>query len=133
MTPVGDDAVGATGELRVQVTEDMSADAYGNAGLPALATPAVVGGFERAAMAALAPYVASGERSVGSVVEITHRAPTPLGAEVAFAARVVSVSGREVWFELAARCGEQVIADGRHSRFVVDDARFAARLVAPNG
>lgn len=126
--PVDEGHVGAKGELTVEVEPSLSADAYGNAGLPALATPALVGLFERASMRALDGIMGEGERSVGSVVDIKHLAPTPLGAEVVVEATIASIAGREVWFELTARDPGGEIASGRHARFVVDDARFQAKL-----
>ena len=47
------DAIGATGSLTAEVQAEDSANAYGNEGLAVLATPALVGLIERAAMRAL--------------------------------------------------------------------------------
>jgi fluoroacetyl-CoA thioesterase len=128
--PLDAGAVGREGTIVAEVEDGHSAHAHGNTGLHALATPALVGLFERAAMASLDGVLAPDERSVGSVVEITHQAPTPLGVQVTVTARVTEVEGRQVWFELAAVDAQSTIAAGRHSRFVVDDARFQARLDA---
>ena len=77
--PVDEHLVGSEGVARVTVTSDTTADAYGNKGLDVFATPALVALFEQAAIAALAGRLDSGQGSVGSIVRVTHRAPTPSG------------------------------------------------------
>ena len=126
--PLDESAVGREGVVVTAVDGELTADRYGNPGLHVLATPALVALFERAAMRALEGVLEPGERSVGSVVDIAHVAPTPLGAEVTARARVAGVEGREAWFELEAEDGHEAIARGRHSRVVVDESRFERRL-----
>ncbi len=127
--PIDDGAVGREGEVVSRVGAELTADRYGNAGLAALATPALVGLFEQAAMRALDGVLAEGEGSVGRVVEVTHLAPTPAGSEVTARARLTAVEGREAWFELEAEDERETVARGRHSRIVVDRARFERLLV----
>jgi fluoroacetyl-CoA thioesterase len=122
--PIDEGAVGREGEVVARVDAELTADRYGNAGLAALATPALVGLFEQAAMRALDGVLSEAEGSVGSVVEITHLAPTPAGSEVTARARVTAVDGRAAWFELEAQDGLETVARGRHSRIVVEWARF---------
>jgi fluoroacetyl-CoA thioesterase len=127
--PVDQTAVGREGVIVARVDPELTADRYGNAGLAVLATPALVGLFEQAAMRALDGVLAEGEGSVGSVVEIAHLAPTPAGAEVTVRARLTEVDGRQVWFELEAEDERETVARGRHSRGIVEWARFE-RLLA---
>src|SRR4029077_11635408 len=100
--PVDKDLVGREGIAVVLVTPDITADALGNPGLHVFATPALVALFERAAIAALTGSLGPGEASVGNVVRVTHRAPTPLGGTVTARARVRAVEGSGVWFDLEA-------------------------------
>jgi fluoroacetyl-CoA thioesterase len=127
--PIDDGVVGREGEVVARVNAELTADRYGNQGLAALATPAIVGLFEQAAMRALDGVLAEGEGSVGSVIEVTHLAPTPAGAEVTARAKLTAVAGREAWFDLEAEDGRETVARGRHSRIVVEWARFD-RLLA---
>ncbi len=117
-------AIGREGVVVVRVGDELTADRYGNEGLAVLATPALVGLFEQAAMLALDGLLAEGEGSVGSAVDIVHLAPTPAGAEVTVRARLSEVDGRQTWFELEAVDERETVARGRHSRVVVDWARF---------
>lgn len=126
--PIDDGLVGREGVAAVRVTAETTADAYGNRGLKVFATPALVALFERAAIAALAGRLGPGEASVGSVVRITHRAPTPMGGTVTATARVRAVEGSQVWFDVEAHDGAEPVGDGEHLRIVIDEARFMRRI-----
>lgn len=126
--PVDERIVGLEGVAAVTVTPQTTADAYGNAGLDVFATPALVALFERAAIAALAGRLESGEGSVGSIVRVTHQAPTPLGATITARATVRAVDGNQVWFDVNAHDGAEQVGEGEHLRIVIDEARFARRI-----
>lgn len=66
--------------------------------------------------------------SVGTIVDIRHLAATPVGAEVYLKAKVVSVDGRRVMFEVEARDKLEKIGDGRHERFIINVPRFRAKF-----
>lgn len=126
--PVDEHLVGSEGVARVSVTVDTTAEAYGNKGLDVFATPALVALFEQAAIAALVGRLDPGQGSVGSIVRVTHRAPTPLGGIVTARARVRAVEGGQVWFDLEADDGAEPVGDGEHLRIIVDEARFLQRI-----
>jgi predicted thioesterase len=130
--PIDNTAVGREATITAEVGDELTADHYGNAGLHVLATPALVGLFERAAIATLDGLLTAGERSVGSVVDIRHLAPTPAGSSVSVTARLTSIDGRQVWFELEAADGAGPIGEGRHSRFIVDE-RFQRKIAERGG
>lgn len=125
---VGTDLVGHEGVATIGVTPETTADAYGNPGVDVFATPALVALFERAAILALDGHLGPGEASVGSVVRVTHRAPTPLGDTVRAVARVRSVDQGQVWFDLEAHDGTELVGDGEHLRIVIDEQRFRRRV-----
>src|SRR4051794_23808585 len=131
------DVIGAAGSLTVEVQAEDSADAYGNEGLAVLATPALVGLIERAAMRALDGLLEAGEGTVGSGVDVVHQAPTPVGSGGTVTATLDSVGGAQLWFLVRAEDAAGRIASGRHSRFVVNDDRFqrkaAKRMESPSG
>jgi len=66
--------------------------------------------------------------SVGTIVDIRHLAATPVGAEVSLRARVASVEGRRVVFEVEARDRLEKVGEGRHERFIINVPRFRARF-----
>jgi fluoroacetyl-CoA thioesterase len=112
----------------VLVTPDMSAERHGNAGFPVLATPALLGLFEKAAIAAMADRLAPGEGSVGTGASLKHMAATPIGHTVTIVTRITATDGKQVCFELEAHDGHEKIATCSHDRFIVDVARFGGRL-----
>ena len=126
--PVDERLVGREGVVTVRVTPETTADAVGNRGVHVFATPQLVALFERAAIDALAGELDEGAASVGSVVRVTHRAPTPLGATVTARATVRSVDGSQVWYDLEAHDGVEQVGDGEHLRIVIDHGRFMRRV-----
>ncbi|MEP0826194.1 MAG: thioesterase family protein [Nitrososphaera sp.] len=66
--------------------------------------------------------------SVGTIVDIKHLAATPVGAEVYLKAKVVSVDGRRVMFEVEARDKLEKVGEGKHERFIINIPRFRAKF-----
>jgi predicted thioesterase len=108
------------------VTTDMTAQALGSGDVPVLATPAVLALAEQAACRALDGRLGPGTTSVGAGVELSHLAPTPVGARVRATARLVRVNGRELTFELEVSDPAGPVAEGTHRRVIVDRGRFLA-------
>jgi fluoroacetyl-CoA thioesterase len=93
-----------------------------------LSTPSLVLLIEEAGMAALAPYLAQDEESVGTRIDLAHVAPSPAGVTVTATATVREIVGRRVQFEVEAADERGVVGKGSHERVVVSAARFAAML-----
>jgi fluoroacetyl-CoA thioesterase len=66
--------------------------------------------------------------SVGTLVDVKHLAATPVGAEIIFTAKVVSVDGREVIFNVMATDKIEKIGEGIHKRFIINVPRFKAKF-----
>ena len=97
------------------------------------ATGFMVGFIEWACLEALAPHLDDGEGSLGIYIDVDHRAATPPGMEVTAEVEVTEVDGRKVGFDVTVRDEVEVIAQGRHQRFVVDWDRFNAGLAEKTG
>ncbi len=93
-----------------------------------LATPWLVAHLEYAARHAIAPCLEPHERSVGTFIEIEHLAPSPEGFTVICKARVISVDGPVVTFQIEAHDGFETVARGLHRRRIIDAHRFARRV-----
>lgn len=123
----------AEGQSHTEVTEVEavhSADRYGNVGFPVLATPALVGLFEKATIGLLRPFLDSNEGSVGTKVAIDHLAATPLGWKVTISARLTKVDRKRLVFELEASDQKEVIARCTHERYLVQLPGFLEKLEA---
>ncbi len=94
------------------------------------ATGYMVGLLEWACMEAMAPYLASAQRSVGTAISVTHCAATPPGMEVSATVRCLEVDGRRSRWEVKAYDERELIGEGTHERFIVDLARFEQKLQA---
>jgi fluoroacetyl-CoA thioesterase len=95
---------------------------------PVFATAQMTAFVEWICVHALAPYLATRQRTVGTRVEMTHTAATPVGMKVTVDIELVSIDGRTLRFKVACRDEKEPIGDGFHERTVVDNDRFMARL-----
>jgi fluoroacetyl-CoA thioesterase len=101
---------------------------YHNAALPPIySTPNMIGLMEWAASNALLPFCDEGEISVGTAINIEHRAPTTIGAVVKAEAVLESNSGRFYVFRVTAHNGVAEIGRGTVTRAFVNPARVAER------
>jgi len=89
---------GQSAEVERVVTPDLTADAVGNPGVKVLATPFVVTFLENAAHAVMKPHLPPGGGTVGTMVEMKHLAPTPLGMKVRAKATLVETDGKRCLF-----------------------------------
>ena len=100
----------------------------GSGDLPVLATPAMMALMENAAMLAVAPHLPEGSTTVGGHISASHIKPTPIGETVTATATVVKVDGKKIEFEVKAYCGDILLGEGTHLRFIVDRDKFMSRL-----
>ncbi len=93
------------------------------------ATGFMVGFFEWACIQALKPHLNwPAEQTVGTHIDVSHTAATPPGFEVTAKVRLLEVDRRRLVFEIEAHDGTDLIARGRHERFIIDKAKFDAKL-----
>jgi fluoroacetyl-CoA thioesterase len=126
MQPAPDTAswVGAVTRVQLTVTDADTAQALGSGDVPVLGTPRVLALCEAATVGATASRLTPGTTTVGTRVEVEHRAATPIGRTVVAEARLAKTDGRRLYFEVVVREGETVVAEGRVERVVVDRQRF---------
>ncbi|MCW5626095.1 MAG: thioesterase family protein [Burkholderiales bacterium] len=93
------------------------------------ATGFMVGFLEWACIRAIEPHLDwPAEMTLGTHIDVSHSAATPPGFEVTAKVKLTTVEGRKLVFEVAAHDGVDVIASGRHERFVIDRARFVDKV-----
>lgn len=95
-----------------------------------LSTPSMIAEMEETCRLLLKDQVITDPEwdSVGTVVNVKHLAATPVGAEVFVKAKVVSVEGRRVMFEVEARDKLEKIGEGRHERVIINVPRFRMKF-----
>jgi len=119
--------VGALARVELTVTDADTAQALGSGDVPVLGTPRVLALVETATVAATGARLATGTTTVGTRVELEHRAASPIGRTVVAEARLAKVDGRRLYFEVLVRDGDEVVAEGRVERVLVDRQRFLAK------
>ena len=94
-----------------------------------LATGYLVGLLEWACIEAIRPHLDwPREQSLGTHVNISHLAATPPGHTITVKVRLDKVEGRKLFFTLSAHDGVDLISEGTHERYVIDVARFKAKV-----
>ena len=109
------------------VLPEMSAAKIGSGLVDVFATPMMIAMIERTCNESVVPYLESGQGTVGTHVDVSHIAATPVGMRVWCDSELVDVDRRRLVFSVKAydECG--LIGEGRHERFVIDTARFEAK------
>lgn len=120
--------VGASGQAATAVTAANTAERFGNAGAAVFATPLLVALMEQAAIDAIGPYLAPGQGSVGTRVEVSHLAATPVGMTVRATATLVELAGKKLTFAVEAFDDREKVGEGRHERFIIDTAKFLSKV-----
>jgi len=106
-----------------------TAVALGSGDVPVLATPRLLAWAEAATVAAVHGQLDAGQTSVGSRVEMAHRAASPVGAAVTVSAELVAVEGALLRFAIEVNDATgRSVATGVVTRALVDRERFLARL-----
>lgn len=120
-------SVGARGCAETTVTEQNTALAMGSGLLPVFATPAMAALLEAAAVNACQAGLEEGQGTVGTHLDISHDAATPVGMTVRAEAEVTAVDGRAITFAVRAFDEAGQIGGGTHQRFVIDNERFLSK------
>ncbi|MBQ4410008.1 MAG: thioesterase [Firmicutes bacterium] len=119
--------VGIKGNLERTVTQELTAEALGSGLLPVFATPAAVALAEETAWKSVAGELEEGQGTVGTLMELAHIAATPLGMKVRCETELVEVDRRKLVFTVKIYDEKEKVADGRHERFIIDNAKFLSK------
>ncbi|MFL6430307.1 MAG: thioesterase family protein [Nitrososphaeraceae archaeon] len=121
--------VDATKERKIRVSQNQSTSFLWE-GENVFSTPSMISEMEETCRLLLKEQFIPQEQwdSVGTFVEIKHLAATPVGAEVLLKAKVYSVNGRRVMFDVDALDKIEKIGEGRHERMIIDISRFRSRF-----
>lgn len=115
---------GRRASVELRVTDDDTASALGSGDVPVLGTPRVLAIAEQASLSALGDSLGPELTSVGSWVEIEHRAPSRVGDTVRADAVLLGVHGRRLEFSVTITSKDTEVAHIRHRRTIVERARF---------
>ena len=119
---------GLTGTAELVVGEQHTAPRVGSGRIRVLATPVMINLIEAAALAAVEQSLPEEHQSLGTRLDISHVAATPVGMRVRATAEVVGVEGRTIRFRVRADDELDLIGEGTHERVVVNLERFDERV-----
>ena len=119
--------VGLKKEITIKVEDKDTAMQVGSGTLAVFATPRMIALMEECAYKCIAGELDSGSTSVGTLMNVSHLAATPVGMQVTAVAEVTAVEGRRVSFKVTAFDEAGLIGEGVHDRFIVFEEKFMAK------
>lgn len=117
-------SIGIKGHLEEIVTEEVTADRIGSGLVKVFATPMMIALIEKTCNESVVPQLDAGQGTVGTQINVSHCAATPVGMKVWCDSELVEIDRRRLVFKVAAydECG--LIGEGTHERFVIDSQKF---------
>jgi fluoroacetyl-CoA thioesterase len=97
---------------------------------PVLATAILVGFIERTCIMGLRGLLLSSQRTVGTHVNVSHVAPTPVGGTVTAEIELVGIDGKSLHFNATCHDDTGLVSEGSHQRAVIDFERFCERVAS---
>jgi len=94
------------------------------------ATGFMVGLMEWTCVQLLEPHLDEGEGSLGTHIDVSHKAATPPGFTVTVEAECIELRGPRARFKIIAHDGVEEIGSGTHERFIVGWDRFNRSVAA---
>lgn len=119
---------GLKGSVEIVVGEEHTAPHVGSGRVHVLATPVMVNLMEAAALQAVEGLLPAGHQTVGTHLDITHTAATPVGMRVRVYAEVTKVEKRTLTFNVYAEDEKERIGGGVHERIIINLERFDQRM-----
>lgn len=118
--------IGTTYTLTRCISEKETAKFLGSGGLEVYATPAMICHME---LAAYSLAEKEGFETVGTRLDISHMKACKAGTEVKVTAELMEIEGRRLEYHIKTEDMDgNLLGEGRHQRFVIDPARFMAKL-----
>ena len=118
---------GIRGEQSVPVTAENTAKTMGSGTLNVFATPALVALAEKTCWMSVADQLDEGCGTVGTRLEFDHSAPTPVGMTVTCESELTAVEGRKQVITDSLHDEKGPVGGGVHERFIINNAKFAAK------
>src|SRR3954447_10043036 len=119
---------GLAGSAELVVGDEHTAPRVGSGRVRVLATPVMINLMEAAALDAIERLLPEGHQSLGTHLNVGHYAATPVGMGLRASAVVTRIEGRTIEFRVEAFDDNERVADGTHTRVVVNVERFDQRV-----
>jgi predicted thioesterase len=107
---------GLAGSARYTVTDDMSPPHLPN---KVLSTPDMIRLIEATCLQTAQEHLDDGETTVGIHVCVSHSAAAASGQEIEVRCEMTDRDRKRLEFTTTVTCGDEVVSEGTHQRFVV--------------
>lgn len=116
--------IGTRGEAETTVDPRHTLTAWKEHLPPVYSTPYMIGLMESAGYYALEPFLEDDEVSVGTAINVVHRAPAVVGMKIKAEAVLEKFDGRFYTFRVSASNEHEVIGYGTIARAIVSKRKF---------
>lgn len=120
--------LGLVGQANMVVGTNDTALRVGSGHIEVLATPVMINLIEEAALDAVEGLLSEGWQSLGTHLDISHIAATPVAMNVCAKAELITVDRRKLKFRVSVWDEIELIGEGQHQRVIVQACSFAARV-----
>lgn len=120
--------IGTKGHIEQMVSDELCADRIGSGLVKVFATPMMIALMEQTCNESVVPMLEEGQGTVGTHIDVSHCAATPVGMRVWCDSELVEVDRRRLVFKVAAYDERGLIGEGRHERFVIDTKKFQDKV-----
>ena len=118
---------GIKGSASCVVGPEDTAKALGSGAVDVFSTPKLVALMEKAALLSVRDYLDEGMDTVGTHLDISHNAATPVGMTVRAESELIEVDRRRLVFSVKAWDETELVGEGTHERFIIDRDKFLAK------
>lgn len=122
--------LGIKGAAETVVVYENTAAAVGSGALEVFSTPSMIALMEKASIELVQPYLEEGQSTVGTRLEVSHVAASPIGAHIRAESTLVEIDRRMLTFEVKAYADGELIGEGRHQRCIIYAERFMEKALA---
>lgn len=120
--------IGIIGKGEIVVTKDVTAAAIGSGMVDVFATPMMISLMENTCAKSVASHLQADESTVGTHVNVSHCAATPIGMKVYCESELIEIDRRKLTFRVTAYDERGLIGEGLHERFIIDSKKFQAKI-----
>lgn len=110
------------------VRADETAAKVASGALEVFSTPMLIAFMENTAFNLVQNKLIAGDTTVGISVNIKHLKANLVGDELTCTATLKKIEGKRLDFSVEVHCGEIIVGEGEHSRFIVNEEKFLRKL-----
>ena len=122
--------VGMKHSVELVVDKSKTAAAAGSGGLEVFGTPYMIALMECTCKELAQKELDDSQGAVGISISTNHKAATPMGMKVTCEAELVEIDRSRLVFNVVCSDEMDVIGEGQHQRFIIDNEKFLAGVNA---